>query len=315
MPFSPLLSLVLFVTGAAFAVWSAEQLLKGLVTLSVVLRVSAFAIGAVLSGLEAENVAVGLVAGSQGAAAVALGTSFGGAMFLICIALGVGAVLYPLEVSLPREFLAMFVTAPVIAGLAIAFPVTPQWSGAVLLGVFFAEMAYLVIVSRNRNFIAISPEVEEFEERKPRVWVGVGLTILGIVAITVAGWLVAQGAIGVIAGFGVSAAVIGAVVTPAAIEAEEIARQAVPSHRGRHDVAAANAIGTLLYFLLFNLGLIVLVTPVSVPSSVRWVDWPFLIAATALATVFLWRGRVGRLAGASLIAIYAAFVLVHLALI
>lgn len=105
---------------------------------------------------------------------------------------------------------------------------------------------------------------------------------------------------------------MGAVVTPAAIEAEEVARQVVPSKRGRHDVVAANMIGTVLYFALFNLGLIALITPVSVHDSVRWFDWPFLVASRGVATAFLWTGRLSRAGGITLVALFGVFVAVHL---
>ena len=133
--------------------------------------------------------------------------------------------------------------------------------------------------------------------------------------ITIAGELVAQGAVGIISSFGVSAALIGSVATPAAVEAEEVARQAVPSRRGRHDVAAANMIGTVLYFALFNLGLIALLTPVSVPSSVRSFDWPFLVASTGVATGFLWSGRISRAGGIVLVGLFGVFLCVHLILL
>jgi Ca2+/Na+ antiporter len=74
-------ALLLFVIGAFLAVFATERLLEGLVSLAHVLRFSAFAIGAVLSGLEAENIAVGLAAGGKSVAPVALGTVFGGAIF------------------------------------------------------------------------------------------------------------------------------------------------------------------------------------------------------------------------------------------
>lgn len=302
------LPIVLFVAGVALAVWSAETLLRGLVGLALAMRISAFAMGVVLSGLEAENVAVGLAAGNAGAASVALGSAFGGALFLVCVALGVGAALYPMELRLPRGFLVLFVLAPVVAGLGVLFPVTPRWVGGVLLGTFAAAMVYLVWQSRREGFLTVSTELKEVEEKRPAAWKGIGLTLLGIAAITLAGELVAQGAIGIIQGFGVSSLLIGAIVAPAAIEAEEVARQAVPSKRGRHDVAVANLVGTLLYFVLFNFGLIALITPVPVGWTVRWIYWPFLMATTALAAGFLWRGRVGRPEGDLLVALYGAYV-------
>jgi cation:H+ antiporter len=90
---------------------------------------------------------------------------------------------------------------------------------------------------------------------------------------------------------------MGMVVTPAAIELEAVFRQAVPAREGRPDVSAGNLIGTLLSFVLCNLGLIALLTPVRVDPRARWLDWPFLVGVTWVATIFLWRGRIGRGAG------------------
>jgi cation:H+ antiporter len=76
-------------------------------------------------------------------------------------------------------------------------------------------------------------------------------------------------------------------------------------------VAAGNLIGTLLYFVLFNLGLFALVAPIGVPTRVITLDWPFLVAVTWLATVFLWRGRVTRWQGALLLTAYGGYVTAH----
>jgi tetrahydromethanopterin S-methyltransferase subunit D len=53
-------SLALFGVGVALVIWATQRLLEGLVGLAWLLRVSAFAVAAILSGFEAENVAVGL---------------------------------------------------------------------------------------------------------------------------------------------------------------------------------------------------------------------------------------------------------------
>src|SRR5918912_401909 len=90
-----------FVVGVGVVIWATERLLEGLVGLARLLRVSTFAIAAILSGFEAENVAVGLAAARREAAELALGTVFGVAVFLVCVALGLGALFYPLRVTLP----------------------------------------------------------------------------------------------------------------------------------------------------------------------------------------------------------------------
>jgi len=307
---SILVALLLFAAGVAVVVWSTERLLHGLVGIAVVASVAPFVVSAVLSGMEAENVAVGLAAGSRGAADVALGTVFGGSIFLVCVALGLGAMIAPLRVRLPRGVLVLFAAAPVVAGLPLLGDTTPRWTGALLLLAFVVGLAYVVRVSRHHVFME-SDEVEEATERPRPVWVSVAFTVLGIGAITAGGELVASGATRLIADAGLSAGLVGMVLTPAAIEAEEVVRQVVPARAGRHDVSAGNVVGTLLWFALFNLGLIALATPVRVPRLSRALDYPFLVGATWLATALLARGRIGRTAGAMLVALAVAYALLR----
>src|SRR3979490_206611 len=124
---SALIAVGLFVVGVVLAVWATERLLEGRVGRARAVRMSTFAVGALLSGFEAENVAVGLAAGAGNASHVALGTVFGGAMFLVCVALGLGGVLSPLKVDLPRGVLAGFTLAPIVAGIALIGSATPRW--------------------------------------------------------------------------------------------------------------------------------------------------------------------------------------------
>jgi cation:H+ antiporter len=189
-------------------------------------------------------------------------------------------------------------------------PVTPRWSGAPLLVAFVAAIVYLVRASRGQQFLR-SHEVDEAQEEEHTLGAAIALTVLGIVVIGAGGELVAQGAARVVDTLRVPALLMGMVITPAVIELEEVIRQAVPTKEGRPDVSAGNLIGTLLYFVLFNLGLIALLTPVRVDPLVRELDWPFLIAVTWIATLFLWRGRVGRGAGLLLLAAYGAYIATH----
>ena len=284
--------------GAVIVVLATERLLEGLVDVATALRMAPFVASAILSGLEAENVAVGLAAGQRGQAEIALGTVFGGATFFLCVALGVGALIAPLRARLPRGVVLLVPAAAILAGLPIVFGETPRWTGIVLLIAVGLAIAYLVRASRGHQFTA------DAEERTAGSGQSLGrallLTAVGIVAIGIGGELVAIGAEGLIATIGLSAGLVGMVITPAAIEAEEVIRQVIPARRGYGDVSAGNAIGTVLYFVLFNLGLIALLTPVTVPERVRLLDWPFLVLTALVAAVFLTRGRVGRAEGAVL---------------
>jgi cation:H+ antiporter len=304
-----------FLLGVVIVVWSTERLLDGMVGLAALLRAAPFVVAVVFSGLEAENVAVGVVAARGHHTEIALGTVFGGGSFIVCVALGLGAVLFPLRVRVPRGVLLMFAATPVLAGVALIGAATARWAGVVLLAAFGVSIWYLVRASRRHDFLG--GEAEELRAEAGKVvrwWRPFGLTLVGLAVITVGAELVNYGADGIVQRFAFPVALMGMIVTPAAIEAEEVIRQAVPSRHGRHDVAAGNLIGTLLYFVLFNLGLIAVAAPVSVPARVIVLDWPFLIAVTWLATVFLWRGRVTRWQGVLLLTGYAGYVTAHVLL-
>lgn len=308
-----LVALLLFVVGAGLAVWATERLLEGLVGLALLIGLSTFVVGALLSGLEAENIAVGVAASRAGAPAIALGTVFGGASFLVCVALGLGGIIAPLTIQLPRPFLLIGAVAPVLAGLVLIGPRTARPAGAVLLLCFAGAMTYLIIASRATKLLE-SKEVEEAEEEQRGPLAVIGLTLFGLVAISIGGDLVAEGAKRLVAHLGIPALLMGMVITPAAIELEEVIRQAVPAKEGHPEVSAGNLLGTLLYFTLFNLGIITLAAPVRVLSLTRTLDWPFLIVATWLGLFFLWRGRVGRTEGCLLLVVYAGYFLLHIVL-
>jgi cation:H+ antiporter len=298
-----------FVLGVVVVIWSTERLLEGLVGLATLLGAVPFVIAGIFSGLEAENIAVGVVAARDGRSEIALGTVFGGGTFVICVALGLGAVLFPLKVTVPRGILLLLAATPVLAGVALIGGTTSRAAGAVLLAAFAASIWYLVHSSKDHDFLGEEADQIREEAAKPaRWWHPVALTVFGLALITIGAELVNYGADSIIRHFAFPAALMGMIITPAAIEAEEVIRQAVPAKEGRHDIAAGNLVGTLLYFVLLNLGLIAVAVPVPVPPRVVTLDWPFLIGATWLATVFLWRGRLTRVQGATLLTVYGAYI-------
>jgi len=313
MIWSSLWPFVVFVVGVVVVIWATERLLEGLVGLAGLLRISTFAIAAVLSGFEAENVAVGLAAARREAAELALGTVFGGAIFLVCVALGLGALLYPLRVTLPRGFLVLMAISPVLVGVGLVGGRASRLFGAVLLVAFAAAIFYLVRASRDHTFLE-SEEVREAEEEPRSYPAAIALTIVGLAVIAVGGELVTRGAEGIVSVLGFSTLLVGMVVTPAAIEIEEVIRQAVPAREGRPEVSAGNLVGTLLYFLWFNMGLIALIFPVRADPLVVRLDWPYLIGVTWLVTLFFARGRVGRPEGMVLIILYGVYVVLHVTL-
>ncbi len=101
---APLLAIVVFAVGVVIVVVATERLLVGIVDVAAALRIAPFVASVILSGLEAENIAVGLASpGGRGQSEIAPGTVFGGATFLLCIALGEGALFAPAPCPSPAR--------------------------------------------------------------------------------------------------------------------------------------------------------------------------------------------------------------------
>ena len=308
-----LISVVLFVVGVLLAVWATERLLEGLVSLSVALRLSAFAVGAVLSGFEAENIAVGLPRVIEERPRCAWYRLRRCDISRLRRA-GHRRTTFPTHGEIAARFSARFCRQPYTRG---SQPLCAHHAAldraCSITGLCCRHRVFWYEPRATKPFSHRKRWQQAGEKQRP-LWVAIALTLIGIIVIGVGGELVAFGAEGIVASLGVPALLMGMVVSPAADELEEVIRQAVPSREGRHDVSAGNLVGTLLYFVLFNLGLIALITPVQVDPLVRQLDWPFLIAVTLLATIFLWRGRVGRVAGVLLLAAYVVYIVLHVIL-
>ncbi len=159
---STVIAIAQFLGGAALVIAATGALVKGLVGVSRALRIAPFVASALLSGLEAENIAVGLAAGHAGLAEVALGTAYGGAIFMLTVALGLGVLVAPLEIKLPAPMPWLLPGAAVLAGLPLARTTTPRWAGVLLLAAFALAAVYLVSAAKDRELMAVRKE--------PRGW-------------------------------------------------------------------------------------------------------------------------------------------------
>lgn len=296
---SPLLAIVLLAAGIALVVAGAEIFLDGLLASASRLGVSAFAITTVLSGFELENLAAGIAANAAGLPGAAAGTFLGGTTFLAIGVAGLAAVVAPIRGGLPTRALAWTAAGP-LPLLALGLDGTlSRLDGALLILWFAIALTGLVRAGRGR------PEREETErKRHPFAWLIGGLAVL-----TAGGELLAEGIRGAVDRLGVSQTLLGNTVVAASVEAEEVARVAAPSRRGRADLALANIVGTIVHFAAFNAGVIALVKPLELDAASRYLHLPAALAATLVlcATLSLRHG-ISRVVGTAFLGLYAAYI-------
>ena len=267
---SSLVALLLLAAGLGLVVAGAEAFLDGLLASAARLGVSAFAITVAISGFELENLAAGIAANAKGLPGAAAGTFLGGTTFLALGVSGLGALIAPVKVRVRSAALAWTAAAP-LPLVALGLDGSLSRIDGALLSLWFA-IALTGLIRAGRDLL--EPEEPE-RKRHPFAWLLGGLAVL-----TAGGELLAEGIRGAVDRLGISQTLLGNTVVAASVEAEEVARVAAPSRRGRGDLAIANIAGTIVHFAAFNAGVIALIDPLELDAATRHLHLPVAAGAT-----------------------------------
>jgi cation:H+ antiporter len=296
---SDLVAPLLLVAGLVLIVAGAEVFFAGLLTAASGLRVAPFVLVVVVSGLELENLAAGIAANVNGYGNTAAGTFLGGTTFLALGVAGLSAVVAPIRASLPLSILVWALVAPLPLVAVGLDGELSRFDGALLVAWFAVCITGMAFAGRT---LTAGP----MPRRRPFAGLRV---VAGLVLLTLGGHVFADGIGRVLARFTISESLLGNVPIAAAVEAEEVARVALPARRGRGDIALGGIFGTVIHFAALNAGVICLVRPIELDSASRGLYLPMtaggvLLLVACVAT----RGGVSRAAGSLLLAVYAGYV-------
>ena len=100
----------------------------------------------------------------------------------------------------------------------------------------------------------------------------------------------------------------GMIIVAAAVSFEEVPRMLAPARQGHAEISVGNILGTVVFFVLFNVGLIAMIRPLAIEPAILRFYWPAMMLALALIIIFLWRGGIARPQGVGLLALYATYV-------
>ncbi|MBI1733885.1 MAG: sodium:calcium antiporter [Candidatus Rokubacteria bacterium] len=303
---------LLVIAGLAAVVWGAERFTDGALGTARRLGVSAFWIGAAVSGFEPENLVTGVAAAASALPQIALGTVIGSAVFLLTGALGLSLAIVPMAVTIPRAGAVAMGLALGAFGVALADGRVSRLEGVVLVAAAVALMGWLH--RRSRAFTAA--ENDDDDDAPPRLRRELVLLALGLVALIAGAELVVRGARALVATSPLSETFLGMVVIGLGESVEETARMIVPARRGHPDLALGNVVGTVVVLLALNLGVIALVAPPVADPRVLAFHSPFLAACVVgVAAALGFARRLGRGVGVVLLAAYAAYLAVNVAML
>jgi len=290
---------ILLALGVGVVVLAADTFVDGLLGIARRLGIAPFVLSVALSGFETENLAAGIAANAKGLPGAAAGTFLGGVTFLALGVAGLGGLIAPVRVELPARFALWIAISPLpLLAFAIDGRISRPEGG---LLVVWSIVALVGLARTGRALLAA-----EDEERVPRP----GLRLVaGLALLTGGGWLLGEGLRTTVRQFGVPQTLLGNTALAATVEAEELARFAVPARRGRPEIGLGNIGGTVVHFAALNAGIIALVKPLTLGHDTTRFYLPVAVASPAiLAAILLARKQLGRIEGAALTGLYVAYV-------
>jgi cation:H+ antiporter len=155
-------SILMFVSGAALLIYSAEKLIGYLVGVASSLNISLFLIAVVFTGIEFDDIFLGVALNVEDLGGVSLGIVFGTALSMTGVVLALAAVLTPTRISIPRDYVAIFAGAPLMmAVFTLTAPLT-AFDGIVLLGLSVLFIAYIA-VRESRDDTPVFRDAELYE--------------------------------------------------------------------------------------------------------------------------------------------------------
>ncbi|RQH03482.1 calcium/sodium antiporter [Natrarchaeobius oligotrophus] len=302
-------ALFLLAAGVVALYAGAELLVAGAGRLAVGIGLRAATVGVTVIAFAttAPELFVATIGALDVSTDIGLGAVLGSNVANIGLVLGLAALIRPLSVSetVMRRHVPFMVFAAILLVVLGADGTIGRLEGTIFLLVLAGFTAYLLYyVGADPAPAVDEPEADEGVDARD-----IALVLGGLVTLVVGSrWLVSGGTT-LLSALGFSDLFVGLTVLALGTSLPELAASVVGALRDETAFAIGNVVGSNIYNVLAVLGIVSLITPISVsPETLRF-EFPVLLAFTLVLVGMMAHGRrLSKLDGAVLIVGYVVFV-------
>ena len=299
------------VVGIALLTWASDQFVLGAARIATLRGIAPLVVGVVIIGFgtSSPELIVSVLAALRGEQAVAIGNIVGSNLANLGLILGLGVLIYPLNVdsgTVRRE-------APLTVGAMALFALVVR-SGPGRLeatALLLAMTATLLIVMRRRPSDPLGPATEEFvAERSGRLPVEILRTALGLIGTLGASQLLLWGALGIADRFRLSQGLVGATIVAVGTSLPELVTVIQAARRREGDLILGNLLGSNLFNSLMVGGAFGLVAggTIDAPNLTGFGATAAVAQGTAVWFLMRTGRRISRIEGAVLLVSYGALI-------
>lgn len=323
-------AVVVLAIGVIALTVAVEKLISYLTRAAFGLEASLFALAIVFTGLEFDDTVLALVLASGELEGAALGTALGTALAIMGVTLALAAIVRPFPVDLPTDYLALFALSPPLLIPFVLVGTLTLVHGIALIGAFTAMFGYLIYREYQRDApvfrsselgesvradggaplptsVSRIPEDRLVGDRFAAGWLWLVLAVVALAGVVFGAVLLEAGSEVVVEELAIEETVFGATVLTVILTFEDVLLTLEPVRRGVPEIGVGNVIGSVLFSVTANIGVIMLVGDLAISRSVLTFHLPALIVVTALAAYFFYEGRLERRHGYLLGGLYVAY--------
>ena len=311
-----LLSSLLLVVGLIVLVISSDWLIQSSVKLSFLYKLTPLFIGLVVIafGTSAPEAGVGIVAAIKNHKQIALGNILGSNIANIGLILGLCALVFPLKVRnkdiFKREMPIMIFSVFLLYILSLDLVIS-RLDGTIFIICF---LIFCFISYRGAQKYFDSAEIEGFRFRKLLANVNSRFLTFGCILLSLAGVifganLMVKGGVSLAEILGISPWIIGIFVFAVGTSLPELVASLTASVRKVPSISVGNIVGSNIFNILFVLGIVSLIRPISLDSSILKFEFPVLIGFSFLLfTVMKTQYKITRWEGLVMFLGYITFI-------
>ena len=312
-----LMAIGAIIFGLILLVWSADRFVEGAAATAKHLGMPTLLIGMVIIGFgtSAPELAVSVMAASDGNPGLALGNGYGSNITNIALIVGLTAIIAPIAVhsQVIRKELPLLVVLTLIAGAQLLDGELSRLDGWILLAVFAAVMGWSIYQGFKGKDDPLGGDVETDIIAHPMpmktaiIWL-----VIGLILLIVSSRLLVWGAVTIAQSLGVSDLVIGLTIVAIGTSLPELASAIAAVRKNEHDLILGNILGSGIFNTLAVVGLAAVIEPLKVDPEVLYRDWTLMLALTVgllLMGIGLtgWRKIITRVDGSLLVVVYITY--------
>ncbi len=322
-----LIPVVLFIVGLVCLIKGGDWFVDGASALARKFHLPELLIGAtvVSIGTTLPEVMVSTMSAVSGHGEIAYGNAIGSVICNAALIAAITIAVRPGKVdpkTLKTPVIFFFLAAAIYCVSAYLIGGFPRWIGFIMLAMF---VLYMIVNVRQMTSMP-QPEPADDEEKPEEdmpVWKMIVLLVVGAALIAVGAHLLVDNGTKIAQALGVPESVIALTFVALGTSLPELVTAITSLVKGHSDLSLGNVIGANVFNLVLVSGVSVTLAPFTVPQSAviaghnasLVLEIPLMIVVMLILTVpALLKGKLSRLQGILMLAIYAAFCAVQFSL-